>query len=178
VDPVLSELVVLMPDPVMLGEAGFDETVVAFPAIGMDASQGVHLALDDGVQRCFGTVSNDLGMHPAAAFQDAKDGRLASGTPATFAADAGGAEEAFIDFHLAGEGAVTGSDLGHAGTEEGEQAQGGLAVEAGEVGGLRGGQISAEEAQALAEFGLRDARVAQIAVFLSHHSTLAGAQTT
>jgi hypothetical protein len=42
------------------------------------------------------------------------------------------------------------------GPGEGEQAQGGLAVEAGEVGGLRGGQISAEEAQALAEFGLRD----------------------
>jgi hypothetical protein len=71
-------------------------------------------------------------MHPATAFQDAEDRRLAPGTPAAFATDAGGAEVAFIDFHLAGEGAVTGSDLSDAGTEEGEEAERCLAVEARE----------------------------------------------
>jgi hypothetical protein len=117
VDAALSELIVLMPDPVVLGEAGFDQAVTAFSAIGMDAGRGSHFALDDGVQRCFGTVSDDLGRHSAAAFQDAKDRRPGPGTSAAFAADAGGGEEAFIDFHLSGEGAVTGGDLGHAGEE-------------------------------------------------------------
>jgi hypothetical protein len=53
----------------------------------------------------------------------------------------------------------------------------GLAIKTCEPPRLRGGQISAEEAQNLAQLGLGNARVGQIPGFLNHDGTLAGART-
>jgi hypothetical protein len=47
-----------------------------------------------------------------------------------------------------------GGEFSHPSAEQSEQAQGGFVVETGELSGLSGGEIGAEEAQNLAQFGL------------------------
>ena len=52
-DAAVDELIVLVADPVVLGEASLDEAVIGALAVGMNAGGEVDPALDDGLKRCF-----------------------------------------------------------------------------------------------------------------------------
>ena len=138
----------------------------------MDVGGEVDLAAQDRLERCFGTVSHDLAMDPAGAFQDAEDRGLLPGAAPWPAADAGRAEIAFIDFDLASEGAAFAGELGHAEAQKGEDRGRRLVVKAGERRRPVGGDVEREEAGEIAEFPLRESPPKQVGVFLSHLSTL------
>ena len=126
----------------------------------------------------FEQLSRDLGVDAAAALEDAEDRRLAAGAASAPAAHPVRAEVALVDLHLACEGAFVGGQQRDASAEQGVETQHGLAVQTAELGRLGRGQIGAEASEHLPQLGLIHARVAQIAVFLKHRSTLDGARTT
>ena len=126
----------------------------------------------------FEQLSRDLGVDAAAALEDAEDRRLAAGAAPAPAAHPVRAEVALVDLHLACEGAFVGGQQRDASAEQGVETQHGLAVQTAELGRLGRGQIGAEASEHLPQLGLIHARVAQIAVFLKHRSTLDGARTT
>lgn len=76
------------------------EHVVGLVAVAVDDAVWDHFLLDDAYEGLALGVRHDLGVHLAAALQEAENGRFSSGTaPALALADA--AEVAFVDFDLA-----------------------------------------------------------------------------
>ncbi len=84
---------------------------------------------------------------PPPAFEDAEDDRLLPRAPASLALDTLGTEVAFVDFDDAAEGAGRLARLGHALSQQGQESVDGVAVEAGELGDLHGGEIGRDVAE-------------------------------
>lgn len=76
------EFVVSMVDPKVLLQANVHQSVIATPAIGMNDAVGIDLAADDGLQRGFGGIGDDFGVHAVIALEQTKDDGLASGASA------------------------------------------------------------------------------------------------
>src|SRR6478672_10947920 len=71
------ELIFMMVNAMVLVPAQ-DQSVVRLPAVGVDGGFGKHPAPDDRLQLCLGAVLHHAGEDPAAAFEQADDGRLAT----------------------------------------------------------------------------------------------------
>ncbi len=88
-----------MIDPVM-AELRHIDGIVSLPAITVDDGIRLYFAGYNGHQRLAGSIRDDLGVDPAAAFEQPEDRDLAgSATPALALAMA--AEVALVDFNLA-----------------------------------------------------------------------------
>ena len=159
-------------DPVVPPEARLDQAVVASKAVGGDLGGELDAAFDDGLKRCFRTVFHDLTMHPPAAFEDAEDRDFLRSAPPGLAALAGRAEVAFVDLDLTGEGAIGLREVCHAQPQMRVDRRDGLVVQPRQPGRPVGGDVEGKEAEKIAEFPLRNSPPKQIAVFLSHKSTL------
>jgi len=91
-------------DAQMLAVTDIDQAIVTTPAIRIDDAFEFDLATDNLLQRGFGAIWNDLGVDMTVPLKDAKDDRFAKCAAASFALDASGTKERFIDFNLSGEG--------------------------------------------------------------------------
>ena len=100
-------------DAVMLGEACFDEAVVAAEAVCCQLRRERDTPLDDGLECCFRAVFHDLAMHAPAAFEDPEDRRLAARPSPRLAPNAGCAEKALVDLDLPLEGTIVLRQFGH-----------------------------------------------------------------
>lgn len=95
------EFILAMVDTKVFVISHINKTIVAFKAIGVDDAIRGHLAPNDGLQRGFGTIRHDLGIHSSVPFDETEYDGLAIRTSATFAFHPACAEEGFVHFDLA-----------------------------------------------------------------------------
>jgi hypothetical protein len=164
------ELVAGMIDTQMLLVSKIDKPVVAAPAVGADDAVQGDFATNRRGKHGFRAVGHDLGVDLAVPLEDAEDRRLASRAPPGLALDAAWPEVTLIDLDDAGELALRRTALRHAHAQTREQTVDGVAVQAGELGDLNGGQVCRHMAQKLAENHLRDSSADDIAVLHGNHS--------
>lgn len=96
--PPVSEFIFGMLHAIVLFVTQVHQAVVAAPAIGVDDTFRADLAPDHRLQRGFAAVRDDFGVDLAVALKDAENDRFAVSAATSFAANASGAEETFIDF--------------------------------------------------------------------------------
>lgn len=161
-----------MIDPKVLAVADIDQAIVPAPAVGVDDAAKFHASPNDGLERIFPAIRDDLGIHMPIALEDAEHGCLAECTSAPFALDALGAEIRFIDFDLAGKGRLRLTVFGNALTDTAQIPVDGVAVQARQNGDLSRFEIQCKQAHNLAKFRLADSRTVCIPVFHSHDSRL------
>lgn len=149
-----AELVGVVIDPQMLAIPHIDQAVVTPPAVGMDDAVEGDFPANRGQKHRFRAVGDDLGVDLVVSFVDAEDGGLPSRAASGLALDPAGSEVAFIDLDGAAEGPFEFAGFGHSLTQAGEQAVEGVAVEAGELGDLDGGEIGGDMAEEPPESGL------------------------
>jgi len=160
------KLVPSMIDAEMLRVTDINQTVIATPAVRMnDGIQG-HTTTNYGLQRAFSAVRHYLGVDTAVALEDAKNDRLAGGTPAALATHSARSEVAFIHFDFAtrvGRGALAFG--GHALSDSEKDRGDCLARQPGQLRYIAGGKIHREVAHNLTEFTLGNFRPLVIAVY-------------
>ena len=96
------EFVFAVVHPEMLVEAQIDQAIIAAPAVGMDHAFHCGLAADNGLQRGFSGIRDDLGVDAAVAFQQTEHDGFAGCAAPAFATDPARAEVGFVGFKLAG----------------------------------------------------------------------------
>ncbi len=64
------------------------QAVITTPAIGVDNAVGIDLAADDGLQRGFGCIRDDLGVDAVTALEQTKDDCFAAGSTSTLGTNA------------------------------------------------------------------------------------------
>ena len=95
------ELVVAVIDRKVLVQTQINQPIVASPAVGMDDAVGVYFPSNNGLQRGFGCIGDDLGVNAVAAFEQTKDDGFAACTASTFTPNTLGAKVGLIGFKLA-----------------------------------------------------------------------------
>lgn len=67
------ELIVTMVDPKMFVIAHIDESVVSTPSIRVDNRRGINFPFNNGLERRFLAVGDDLGVHVSIPLDDPED---------------------------------------------------------------------------------------------------------
>ena len=166
-----------MIDPEMPINPDIHQAVITPPAIGVDNAVGVDLAADDGLQRGFGGVWDDLGVDAVTALEQTKDDRFAADlellATSTLATNAFGAKVGLIGFQLALKGRLSCTGLGHTHTDALVNGVGAANRKPTQFSGICGGQIHSEQAHNLSKLGFADFRTAVVPVFPNHFKNLA-----
>ena len=97
----LDEFVAAVIDPKGLVQTQINQPVAASPAVGGDDAVGSHFAPNNGLQRGFGDIGNDIGIDTVALLEQSKDDGFATRATSTFAPDTLGAEREIISLKLA-----------------------------------------------------------------------------
>jgi len=95
-----------MVDPVVLAIAHVDQPVVAPPAVGVNDAPAVDFAPDNGLQRTFGRIRDDLGVDLAVALEQPEDDRFAASPTAPFAFDSARAKVGLVHLHRPAQGGL------------------------------------------------------------------------
>jgi len=139
----------------------------------VDHAVGVDLALDDGLQRSFLCIRDDLGVNAVTAPEQTKDDSFAAGSTFTLATNAFGAKVGLIGFKLALKGRLSCTGLGHTHTDKLVDGVGAANRKPTQFSGICGGQIHSEQAHNLSKLGFADFRTAVVPVFPNHFKKLA-----
>ena len=169
VRPAVGELVLAVVDAQVPGVADVDQAVVAGPAVGVDDGLEAHLAPDRLAQRGFLHVGDDLGVDLAGALEHAEDDRLAPGAAAAFALDPAWAEVRLVDLDFPPEGALGFAVRGDASAELEVDVVDRTNRQAGQLGGVGGGQVHREGPDQAPENLLADSGTPVVAVFRCFH---------
>ena len=161
-----------MIDPEMPINPDIHQTVITPPAIRMDNAVGVDLAANNGLQRGFGCIRDDLGVDAVTALEQTKDDRFAACSTSTLATNAFGAKVGLIGFQLALKGRLNCTSLGHTHTDTLIDGVGAANRKPTQFSGICGGQIHSEQAHNLSKLGFADFRTA----ILDYYHTIQGAR--
>lgn len=94
------KLIIAMIDTQILRKTDIDQTVVATPTVGVDNYVRADFSANNGLQRGFLAIRNDLGIDPAVAFENAEDDRLAACPATTLAANTPASEIGLVHLNL------------------------------------------------------------------------------
>ncbi len=167
------KLVLAVMDSVMLRVADINKSVIAAPTITMNNGFRSNATANNGLQCGFRAVRHDLRVDFAVSLEQAKDGRLATGSTSALATNTASAEVTFSNFDLTRErrsslrflsDALTNleKDHGHSFTSDSSQLR-----------DISGAEIHRKVAQQLAEFLFGNLGTRIIAVSSFHSSSLA-----
>ena len=162
-----------MIDPEMPINPDIHQAVITPPAIGVDNAVGVDLAADDGLQRGFGGVWDDLGVDAVTALEQTKDDRFAACSTPALATNAFGAKVGLIGFQFARKGRLSCTSLGHTNPDSLVNGVGAAKGKPTQFSGICGGQIHSKQAHNLPKLGLADFRTAVAPIFTNHFRKLA-----
>ena len=87
-------------DAKMFAITYINQAIVATPAVRVDDALQLDSAPDHRLERGFRAIWNDFRVNVTVPLKDAEDYGFAKSTPASFAFDATGAKERFVDFNL------------------------------------------------------------------------------
>ena len=151
--------------------------IVAPRAISMYNAVGDDLPSNDGLQRGFGCIRDDLGVDAVTALEQTKDDRFAADlellATSTLATNAFGAKVGLIGFQLALKGRLSCTGLGHTHTDTLIDGVGAANRKPTQFSGICGGQIHSKQAHNLPKLGFADFRTAVVPVFPNHFKKLA-----
>jgi len=133
--------------------------------VGADDAVEGHFAANHSLEHGFGAIGHEFGVHAALSFEDAEDDRLATGAAAGLALDASGSEVAFVHFDRAAERAVGLASRQHPASQGVQKTIDGVAVHAGELRDLNGGEVGGGVSQKASENGLRNSSAHEITIF-------------
>jgi hypothetical protein len=175
IDMVLpaSEFVVGVVDPEVLVEAEIDQAIVASPTVGMEDGFRFDSATNDGLECGFGGIRHDLGVDLVASFEQPEDDRLATGSPASLAANATRAEVRLVGFDFALERRIEFARFGHPGPHSKKNLVHRSNRNPGHGRSLGRSQIQHKTAQHVAESCFTDLRMSKVSVNYNHDRSLA-----
>ena len=156
VGPATSEFVLSVLHPEVLLVAEIDQAVIPAPSVGVNDAVEADSSPDNGLQRGFSAVGDDLGVDHSISLEDSKNRCLSSGSAASLALDALAAKIGFIDFDFPGKGRFVFAKLGDSLSDKAIVSVNRVAVEASDGCSLASVQIQGETAYQLPEFGLRN----------------------
>ncbi len=96
----IGKLIVGMIDAKMFLKTDINQSVITAPFVGMNNNFGSDAAANNGLQHTFLAIRHDLGIDPAAAFENTKDDCFARCSASTLAAYSPSSEIGFINFDL------------------------------------------------------------------------------
>lgn len=159
------ELIYAMIDSEVLNRADINQAIIATPPITVDDSFGSCSTANNGLQRGFFAVRDDLRVDAAVAFEDPEDNSLARGSSPALATHAASAEVRFIDFHFARrEGRGTLAFLRDTFSDFEKDHSDAFARQAGQLGCSTGCQIERKVTQHAQEFTLTNFGTPAIAI--------------
>ena len=164
-----------MLDPQMLVKTHINQPVVGPPGVGIDDAVEGDFSANDGLQSGFGGIGNDLGVNFAFSFQEAKNNGFTACTPSPLTAYSPGAKVTLINLNGPVEGRLILTKSGHFLPGQVKNAVDGVAVQAGDLGGLQGRQVQGQAAQEAAKFSFGDAGIFKVLIFrlfVAHHQGL------
>jgi hypothetical protein len=167
------ELVVAMIDSKVLVKAHVHQAIIARPTIGVNDTIGVDLAPNDGLQRGFASVGDDLGVDAITTFEQAKDGGFVASATSALTSNTPRAKVRFIGFDLSGKGRAAGAVLDKAHTDMLVNVVGAAHRQIAKFSRITGRQVHSKQAQKLAKFGLTNLGTPVVPIFPNHLKKLA-----
>ena len=83
----IDTLTIPVMNPEMLIKADIDQSIITTPSIRMDHGIWRYMSADNGLQRCFRTIRNNLRIHFTLAFENPENDRFAVSTSTSLAPD-------------------------------------------------------------------------------------------
>ena len=68
-----NKLIVTMMYPEMFGKTHVNQSLITVPTVGIDDTPDTDTTSNDLLQRCFGSIGNNLGINLAPTFQNAEN---------------------------------------------------------------------------------------------------------
>src|SRR6266700_733533 len=98
----IGKLIFAMINPKMFCKTDIHQSIVTAPLVGVDDDVKPDISANNGLQRAFLAIGNDLGIDPSVSLENAEDNRLAARSATSFAADPFSAKIRFVDLDLSG----------------------------------------------------------------------------
>jgi hypothetical protein len=155
-------------DPEMPINPDIHLDVIAPPAIRMDNAVGLDVVLNDGLQRGFGCIQDDLGVGAVTALEQTKDDRFAACSTCTFATNSFGVKVGLIGLKLAFKGLLSSTSLGHTNTDSLVYGVRAANRKPSQFNCIGSRQIHGKQTYNLSKLGFADFRTAVIPVFRNH----------
>ena len=133
------------------------QSIVSFPAIGVDITALHNSALKNWHKFCLGTVFDDTQKHPSLPFMQTQNRDFTGRASSAFATNPPGSEIAFINFNIPDKrlGFFNGH-INYPVTKQSENPLNSIAVDRTQIGRRCGRDILAETLQNPSEFDLRN----------------------
>ena len=96
-----NKLIVTMMYPEMFGKTHVNQSLITALTVGIDDALDTDTTSNDLLQRCFGSIGNNLGINLVPTFQNAENDGFPTRTAPAFAPDTFGTEIGFVQFYNA-----------------------------------------------------------------------------
>jgi hypothetical protein len=133
------------------------QSIVSFPAIGIDIAAFNNSALKNWHKLCLGTVVDDTQKHPSLSFMQAQNRDFTKRSSSAFATNPPGSKIAFINFNIPDKrlGFLDGH-INYMVTKHSENPMNGIAIDRTQIGRRCGRDVLAKTLQNPSEFDLRN----------------------
>ena len=167
------EFIVAVINPEMPINANIYKPIVATPSICMDHAVGVDFASNNGLQRGFGGVGDDLGVDAVTSFEKAKHNGLAACSATSLASNAFWPKVRLISLKFTCKRRLSRTGLSHTSADALVDGVGAAKRQTCEFSRISGCQIKCKKTHKLTKFGFADFGTAVVPIFSNHFKKLA-----